>query len=144
MDTLVVVHSVLRWVVLAALLGLGAWGLVQAPKAVRFDPRPFSFGAVIVDIQVLIGIVLYAGNGWYDVPDAASWTNRVLIPYIHPLAMLAALGVVHAALSRARRRDAAAETGGDVTGARDAYRAVGVGYLFSLIVIVLAIPWVRG
>lgn len=144
MDALLVAHSLLRWVVLAALVGLGGWGLVQAPSARRFDARPFTLGAVLIDVQVLIGIAVYVLGGWWEVPETASWTDRVLIPFIHPPAMLLALGVVHAALGRARRRYAAGETGGDPTGARDAYRTASVGYLFSLIVIALAIPWVRG
>lgn len=125
MDILLTIHSVLRWVVLAALLAGGAYALLRAPTGRSFQDAPFVATAVIIDIQVLIGIVLYlAGAGWEDNPFMA---------IVHPAVMIAMLGVVHVAIVGARRQETP----------QRAHRRVGAAFLFALLLVALAIPWAR-
>lgn len=125
MDALVSVHSVLRWVVLAALLGAGTYGLVQAQRPVPFDRRVFAASAVVVDVQVAIGVALYFLEDGFE--------QGVFIAAIHPVLMIGGLAVAHASLGRART----------LAEPRSGYRAAALGALFALIVITLGIPWAR-
>lgn len=123
METLVAVHSVLRWFVLAALLGGGTYALLRGPRG-DFCDRPFTLMAIVVDVQVATGIALYLlGGGVHQGP---------FIAVIHPLAMLVALAAVHASIARARSR-----------GGQAAFRTVGASWLFALVVVALSIPWER-
>ncbi len=124
METLVTVHSVLRWLVLAALLGGATYALVGGAREDHFSDRPFVFLAIVVDVQVAIGIALYLlGDGF---------RQGFFIAVIHPLAMLVALAAVHIGVSRARGH-----------GGLGAFRTVGASWLFALVVVALGIPWQR-
>lgn len=123
-DLLVDIHSVLRWVVLVAIAGGGAWALLQAPRGKAFDRAPFAAAGVVVDLQVALGIAIYLIDG--------AWRSGAFFAVIHPVLMLAALALVHIGIGRARSRE-----GGD------AYRSVGAAFLFAFILIALGIPWAR-
>jgi hypothetical protein len=123
-EVLVTVHSVLRWLVLAALLGGGAYALLKTPAGGPFHRLPFSLGAGVVDLQVAIGVALYFLNDGYR--------QNPFIAVIHPVAMVLALGVVHLGVARAAARGGGA-----------AYRTVGVAFLSALVVVALGIPWQR-
>lgn len=125
MDVLLAIHSVLRWVVLGVLLVGGAYALLRAPTGRPFDDRPFVGAAVVVDLQVLVGLALYLlGSAWED---------GTFIAVVHPLVMLAVLAVVHVAVAGARGEDTP----------RRAHRRVGSAFLFALLLVALAVPWVR-
>lgn len=124
MDILLTTHSALRWVVLAALLGGGAYALLRAPTGDPFDDRPFVVSAVLIDIQVLVGIVLYLFQG--------AWEDNAFIAMVHPAVMIAMLAMVHVAIAGARDRPP-----------QRAYRRVGAAFLFGLLLVALAIPWAR-
>ena len=103
MDVLVTIHSVFRWVVLAALVGAAIYGVVRALRRDPWSPgsaRPFAIATVVLDIQVLIGIVLWIlSQGWEANPFLA---------IIHPVVMLLAVGVAHVAVRRSRANGARA------------------------------------
>lgn len=124
-DVLVAFHSALRWLVLAALMAGGGWALLRAPTAPTFRDRPFVVAAVVVDLQFLVGVVLYVVN--------RGWAQGPFIAAIHPVAMLAALTAVHVGLVRARRRGTPL----------DAHRTVGAAYLFALVLVAFGVPWYR-
>ncbi|MBW3576391.1 MAG: hypothetical protein KY462_01370 [Actinobacteria bacterium] len=124
-DFLVNVHSMLRWFVVVGLIGGGAYALLRAPSDRRFEPRVFVAAAIIVDVEVTLGILLYLVN--------AGWGQGLFMAVIHPAMSIAGLGLVHAGLVRARRSD--------IPG--DAYRTVGAAFLVGIIVIVLGVPWGR-
>lgn len=121
-DLLADIHSVLRWVVLLAIAGGGSYALLQAPRGVPFRRAPFAAAAVIVDIQVAIGVAIYLIDG--------AWNSGAFFAVIHPVVMLAALGLIHVGVARSRARE-----GGD------AYRVVGAAFLFAFILVALAVPW---
>jgi hypothetical protein len=124
MEMLVEIHSVLRWVVLV--VGVGA--LVLAGLAAtgtrpwdRVADRAAFFFPLAMDVQALVGIVLWVlGQRW----------TTVYLGWIHPLAMIAALGLAHAGRARSERADAS----------RDRGRQAVIFFGASLVVVLLAIP----
>jgi hypothetical protein len=128
MDTLVSIHSLLRWIVLltavaALLVALASWFGSAPERAARQTMLAY---AIALDVQVLLGIVVYAlGNYWQ------SPLRQFRLE--HPIMMLLALIVAHVAAARARRSPS------PITAART--RAIGAA--ISLIVVLLGIPWNR-
>lgn len=125
METLVTVHSLWRWIVLLLVLlatVVSLWKWYQRDAWENPDRRLPLFATIAIDIEVLIGIVLWIGQGrWSGDPFFTS--------ILHPIIMLAALAVAHAAMSRSR-----AQRG------PDRHRIVGLGLLLALILMVLGIP----
>lgn len=87
------VHTNLGYLVVVVVLVAA----VLARRAPAETPvsRVTSLTMVLLDVHVTIGIALYVVGSW--------WQGPALIAYVHPLLALAALGVGHAALARARR-----------------------------------------
>ena len=128
LDTLVTIHSLVRWLVLLALVGgvVVAFGAARRPGEAFANPV-FSGVAISVDVQVVIGLILYIFN--------EGWDQGAFIAYIHPIAMVLALGVAHVAIARGRRTSSHNHAAGN--------RIVGVGLVVSLLLIMAAIPWER-
>jgi len=85
-------HSIWQYVALVAVVV----ALVISFQA-RMTPtaeRVYRLTAVAVDIQVALGIVLWLAS--------SGWSLGLVQGWIHPLVGLAALGVLHTYLSRAR------------------------------------------
>ena len=126
MDALVTIHSIFRWVVLAALLVAVVYGIVRALRRDPWSPesaRPFSIAVVALDIQVLIGIVVWILT--------QAWDANPFLAVIHPVIMLLAVGVGHVALRRARTNGTSPP----------AYWIGGLGLLGALALVGAAIPW---
>jgi uncharacterized membrane protein YiaA len=97
--TLQTVHSNLGYLVFLVLLVAALLASRQSadrPAVSRFS----MLTMILLDIHVTIGIVLYIAVG--------SWNATLLQSVAHPLLALAALGVGHAALARARREGGSA------------------------------------
>lgn len=69
MQTILVIHSILRWAVLL----FGAWTLLNALTGVMSkriynagDNRSNLFFMISCDIQLLIGLILFFSNAWFD------------------------------------------------------------------------------
>ena len=123
MDILLTIHSFMRWVVLAVLLGGGTYALLKAPTGEPFTDRPFVVGAVLIDLQVTVGVVLYVLAG--------SWNEGTFLAWVHPAVMVAMLAIVHVSIAGARRE----------AKPQRSHRRVGAAFLFSLLLTALAIPW---
>ncbi len=126
MDVLVTIHSVFRWVVLAALVAAVIYGILRALRRDVWSPgssRPFAIAAMALDIQVLIGIVLWVLS--------QAWEANPFLAVIHPVIMLLAVGVAHVTVRRSR---------GNGTSPA-AYWIGGLGFLGALALVVAAIPW---
>jgi hypothetical protein len=122
--TLVTIHSIWRWLVLVGLVVALAYGFSRRSDAAPLEKgtaRPFTLALIMLDIQVLIGILVWiTGRGWeFDVFRA----------WIHPAGMLIALGVGHAVVGRATR-----------SGGTGAYRTAAFGILATLAIVAAAIP----
>jgi hypothetical protein len=69
MTTIQILHSLLRWAVLL----FGVWAVINAITG-RSQQRAFTandnrsnlFFMISCDIQLLLGLILYVNNGWFD------------------------------------------------------------------------------
>jgi hypothetical protein len=129
MDTLVSIHSVLRWIVLLAGIAavvVAAAGWLGTATSEKTGRQAMLAYAIALDIQVVLGIVIWVmGNYWQS--------NIRQFKFEHPIIMLLALAVAHIAAARARR-------GHSPTGAA---RTRTIGAAVSLVLILLGIPWNR-
>lgn len=112
-------HSWWQYVVLAAVVV----SLFFAFRSTVMDSTAemvYRVTAVVVDIQVALGLVVWLSNSGWNLGFAQGW--------LHPLIGLAALGVLHAYIGRARK--GSAET---------ANRTVRTGLLIAIVLVVAAI-----
>ena len=123
-DTLVTIHSIWRWLVLVGLVVAVVYGFSRssdAPPLEKSTARPFTFALILLDVQVLIGLLVWiAGSGW-DLDVFRAW--------IHPVGMLIALGIGHAVAGRAAK-----------SGGPSAYRTAAYGILVTLAIVAATIP----
>lgn len=122
MDILVEAHSGLRWLVLVALAATAVVSYLRMSRDADTHEQWLAWVAIVIDVQVTIGIVLYLFN--------QGWSQGGFIAVFHPIAMLAALGVFHAGISRGRLMGRAA-----------GWRTIGIMTLIALVIILAAIPW---
>ncbi len=127
METLVTVHSLYRWFVLAVVVATVVVGWrryrAETPWGEGSD-RPYALAAVLFDLQVALGIILYLGK--------QAWTHNLFIAAIHPIGALIAVALFHIGVSRARKQASAAS-----------HRTVAIFALLALLLLVMAIPWAR-
>jgi hypothetical protein len=126
-DILVTFHSFWRYAVLiAAIVGLvGALGGWLGSLPARPTARKAGLIYIIaIDIQALVGIVLWLAKGWY--------ANPGYYRAEHPATMLLALLVAHVGqvLSRRAKTD------------KGAARAVAIAVAVSLVLVIIGIPGV--
>lgn len=124
METLVDIHSWLRWLVLAAVGAAAVAGFVGFSTKKDWNDRGYSIAAIIVDVQVTIGLILWLFN--------EGWDQGFFIAVIHPVLMLAAVAVVHIVIKRARAQ-----------GGSQAHLTAAIGMTVSLVLIIAAVPWQR-
>jgi hypothetical protein len=126
-DILVTFHSFWRYAVLiAAIVGLvGALGGWLGSLPPRQTARKAGLVYIIaIDVQALVGIILWIGKGWYAAPGYYRAE--------HPATMLLALIVAHVGqvLSRRAKTD------------KGAARAVAIAIAISLVLVIVGIPGV--
>jgi len=88
------VHSNLGYAVFVLLL-VAVLAAVRRPSDLPAVSGLSRTTMIVLDIHVTIGIVFYIAGAW--------WGASILKSVAHPVLALAALGVGHAALARARR-----------------------------------------
>ena len=120
-------YAVLIAAVLALVVSLGAW---LGPTAQRTILQPVvrraaSLYIIVLDLQVLVGIVLWIGKGWYAMPGTFFRAE-------HPATMLLAMIAAHVGLVMAKRNRLP-------TGAA---RAVAIGVVVSFVLVLVGIPGV--
>ena len=131
MDILVTFHSFWRYAVLIAavlalVVALGGWLGPQAQRAL-LQPvvrRAGSMYIIVLDIQVLVGIILWIGKGWYAAPG--------FFRAEHPATMLLAMIAAHVGLVMAKRQRQP----------MGAARAIAIGVVVSLVLVLIGIPGV--
>jgi len=112
------VHQGLGYVVALAVLTVVVVAFTQARDAREFTPGAYVAAAVLLDIQVLGGLVIY-GMGQYWEHDSA------LLTYVHPTLAILALVAAHVGVKRARGHRMAV----------DAHQAAGKGLLIALVLV---------
>lgn len=110
--------------VLLALLAGAVVGIYRARAGAAWEPGFFQIGVIALDIQVLIGIVIWI------VDDA--WSETFFYKVIHPGFMLVALAVAHVGLEVAKRRNDGRSN-----------MVAGGSFILALVLITAAIPWDR-
>ena len=120
-DMLFQIHMWFGYVVAAVVLVSAALGFGRANDAREFAKGPYSGAMVLLDIQVLLGLVLY-GMAQY-------WEADPLIAYVHPTLALVALAAGHAMVGRARKQQQVV----------DAHRTAARGLLTALVFVAAAI-----
>ena len=133
---LLVVHSLLRWAVLAAggaavvraLGGKGSWSAA--------DDRAGLWFVVAMDLQFLLGLLLYVGvspitrAAFADFGGAMSNSMLRFWAVEHLFGMLIAIALVHIGRARIRKADTARRR-----------RLALIFYGLALVVILASIPW---
>lgn len=121
MNFLVSIHPWIGYLVSAALLAATVLAFVRARSAAAFDRRPYSVTAILVDVQVTLGIIVYF------IADASA--RGAAIAVVHPLLALLALGAVHAGLGAARGAPDAAQR----------HRRVALGFTGGIVLVLATI-----
>jgi hypothetical protein len=131
-------HSVVRWLVLAA--GIVAVAAAIRAASTRGRPAPAGAGllfAILLDIQVLLGLLLYLRFSPLTTAalrhlDRAMTDDTLRFWAVeHPFGMLAGLAFAHAGSVRARKSAAA--------GRRDWRTALYFG--LALLLVAASVPW---
>ncbi len=123
-EILLQIHSIVRWLLLAVLAAVAVYGFVSASRQVGWSPaaaRPFSWALLLMDIQVLIGILVWI--------TGRAWKLGAFRAWIHPAGILIALGVGHALAGRAKKTEGSA-----------GYRLSAVSLLAVLVIVAVTIP----
>lgn len=124
MDIIIDIHSWLRWLVLLALIGGAGIGFVRNSRGEPWQEGFFSLAVIVVDVQVLLGIIIWIFN--------SGWDQGFFFAVLHPLMMLAAVAVAHIGLVRARKRN---DTRSNLI--------VAYAFVISSVFVVMAVPWDR-
>jgi hypothetical protein len=127
--TLLTVHGVVRWLVVvfvvAALLRFG-WGLLRQRPWQRADERLAVVMMAIVDTQLLLGLTLWLVAS----PFAPGGGNtHAFFTFIHPIAMMAAVFVLHAGRAFARRSE------------HGRHARIVVALVVAVVLFAAAVPW---
>jgi len=142
-DVLIVAHSWIRWAVL--LLGLYAFArsasgrLTQRPWT-PVDDATGRWFVISVDIQVLIGLLLYfffssyTMAAWRKMADAMADDVIRFWAVEHVVGMLAATAFVHVGRVRIRK----------ATDSRRKHFAAAIFFGLALVLMLLSIPWPFG
>ena len=123
-DIIIDIHSWLRWLVLLALIGGAGIGFVRNSRGEPWQEGFFSLAVIVVDVQVLLGIIIWIFN--------SGWDQGFFFAVLHPLMMLAAVAVAHIGLVRARKRN---DTRSNLI--------VAYAFVISFVFVVMAVPWDR-
>ena len=138
--TTVVLHSLMRWAVLA----FGLLAVVRAfngwlgrRRWTSLDERAGKYFVLALDLQTLIGLVLYAGLSpitrvaFSDMGAAMKDTLLRFYAVEHVTLMLIGVALVH--VGRVRARKAATDEG--------RHRAAAIFFVLGLLAILIGIPW---
>lgn len=121
LETLLLVHTYTGYAVSVVVLIVAFLAFSRAKNAQEFTPGPYRLAYALLVLQIVLGIALYALDGY--------WEAAPLIAYVHPVLAIAALGAGQALLGRARKTQMAV----------DAHRTAGRGLVISLVLILAAI-----
>ncbi|MBL0147148.1 MAG: hypothetical protein IPP48_17020 [Chitinophagaceae bacterium] len=139
MQHLLFTHSILRW----AILLFGIWTLLNAITGV-FGNRKYSptdnkinlFFMIGCDIQLVLGLILYFNNGWFDMlknstKDVMKDAGMRFFAMEHFLMMLIVWLLVHVGRSMVKRAD---------TDAKKHKKSL-IYFGIAILLILAMIPW---
>lgn len=115
------IHQWVGYLVSVVVLVAAVMAFSRAKDAREFSKGPYVGAMVLLDVQVLIGLILYGVDGY--------WEAGPMIAYVHPLLALGALGAGHALVGRAKKQQMAVE----------AHRTAGRGLVIAFVLVLAAI-----
>lgn len=138
MSTFLIVHNLLRWLVLL----FGIWavlnalvGLSSKKEYVASDKKGGLFFMIFMDIQLLIGLVLYFVGPWFNyakhMGEIMKDSNTRFFTMEHALLMLIAWILVHVGVSSVKNTSASNKK----------FKKSLIYFGLALILILAAIPW---
>lgn len=130
-------HNFLRWFVLLFAL----WTIVKSMggmgggrKFDKADKRPAMLLMITADIQLLLGLVLYAGKGWFNVLTSGGFMKLPAQRFFameHALGMLIAIALIHIGYSAVKK---------DIPDTSK-FKKLFWFTLVALVIILATIPW---
>ncbi len=139
MQTILVLHNILRW----AILLFGLWTILNAITGISSkraysanDNRSNLFFMICCDIQLLLGLVLYFSNAWFEKlrTDAGSAMKDPFTRFFtveHSLMMILAWILVHVGRTSVKRATTDAAK----------HKKMLLFFGLALLLILAAIPW---
>lgn len=138
MQTVIVLHSLIRWAVLlfGVLTLINALsGFIKKRVYTNSDDKSNLFFMISCDVQLLLGLLLYYGNGWFD--KLKDLGNNMKNPYNrfftmeHLSVMLLAWILVHVGRASVKRAKTDAAK----------HKKMLIFFGTALILILVSIPW---
>lgn len=138
-DYVLIAHSILRWGVIL----FGLWAVISAVSGTMSkaaftasSKKPGLFFMIFCDLQLVLGLVLYFKNSWFD--GIKNYTSEVMkIPSArffameHGLAMIVAWFLVHIGYSSVKKADTDAKK----------YKRALIFFTIAFVLILAMIPW---
>jgi hypothetical protein len=139
MNHVAITHNILRWAVLL----FGLWALINALTG-TFSKRNYTsadnkanlFFMISCDIQLLLGLLLYFGNAWFDnlKDNTAEVMKNATLRFFsmeHSLMMIIAWLLVHIGRSMVKRSDSDAQK----------HKRSLIYFGLAIVIILVMIPW---
>lgn len=138
MQTILVLHNILRWAVLL----FGLWTVFSAMSGVitkrnytQADSRSNFLFMLSCDIQLLLGLVLYFANSWFerlkDLGNNMKDANNRFFTMEHSLLMIIALVLVHVGRVSVKKANTPAAK----------HKRTLIYFGLAIVLILAAIPW---
>jgi hypothetical protein len=134
------VHNILRWlVIITAILALvrAYRGWSGKMEWLKMDDRAGILFTSMVDMQLLVGLILYlfispiTTGAFANLSIAATDRVTAYFTFEHGFAMVAAMALAHIGRAIAKK----------ATIAQAKFRTAAIWFSFSVLVILIAIPW---
>lgn len=107
MNTVLAIHNILRWLILLfALLTIvkGLGGMNGKKAFTASDKRSAMFLMICCDIQLLLGLILYFGNRWWnELTSGAMNKDSRYFAVEHAFGMLVAIVLIHVGYSATKK-----------------------------------------
>lgn len=124
-DILFEVHRGIGYLAFLVVLVAAVMAFNRAKNGQEFADGVGRAAVILLDVQILLGIVFYA--------VAEQWDREPMVAFVHPLVNLAAVGLAHAGLAGARKEQMA------VDAHRKLGRALAVAMVLLFVGIVLVV-----
>ena len=139
MNFLLALHNLTRWVVVVLIvvaLVRAYSGWLQKKAWVGMDRQVSLFTTIALDVQLLLGLILYVGHWlplWSDVSAVMSTPIIRLFALEHPFYGLLAVIVAHVGSSRAKK----------ATEDANKHKAIAIFFTIVVVLLLILMPWGR-
>jgi len=132
-------HNITRWIFLVlgiVVLVRSFSGWLKKSEYQNRDKKLSSIFAGVLDLQILLGIILYFTKGWAGVlmnaaGDVMKTASLRFFALEHWLMMIIAAALVHMASAKVKKN----------TDSQKKYRLTAIWFGIALIIVLVSIPW---